>query len=326
MVSRPGLAGPSAFVALTLTWGVSFALIAVALEAYTPLEIAGLRLLLAGAVLVLPAWRLYRRGGIDGALIRRLVPLAALGNIAPFYLIAFGERFIDSGIAGVLIATTPVWTVLLHWGSASEAPTRWLQLSLSLLGLVGVAIILGAGLGDLGWDAAIGGVPLVAAALCYALAFRIAGRVQRETGLPSLTLASLQLWAATVLILPALLGLWAWNGPPAVTQAGPLAALVVLAVVSTGAGYVLYHRCIALIGPSRTSMINVGMPLVSFVLGAAWLGEVYGMVDLVGAVLIVSSLLGLLNRRPATAVPAGPTPRSGEAPSGGGARERATDT
>lgn len=289
----PLRSGQMAFAALVVTWGSTYAFIAVALEAYSPLEITALRLILASVVLNLQLYWSRKRFPFDFALLRRLLPLAALGNVAPFYLIALGGRHIGSGLVSVLVATTPVWTVFLHWRAPAEVGRRASRLVMSLVGLIGVALVFGAQGWELSPSALRGGAPVVGAAMCFAGALKLASRIQQESRLSSLNLATAQLSVSASLMMPLLIMFWLRTGPPALGPMRPVIALVLLATVSTGFGYFLYYYSIARIGAPSTSMINVAMPLVSVAIGSVWLGESFGTREMFGVVLIVSCLFAL---------------------------------
>ncbi|TWF93005.1 DMT family transporter [Saccharopolyspora dendranthemae] len=253
--------------ALALFWGASFLLIKLGLEAMSPTQIAFARIVLGAlTLLAICAVRGLRIPG-DRNLWKHVAVAALLSNALPWVLLAAGEQSVESGLAGVLNATTPLWTVLFGLLAGREAlpPRRAAGL---LLGFLGVLVIFAPwqGGGLLSW----GVLSCVAAAASYGIGFVYTGRFITGRGTPPLALAGMQLTAAIGFSLLALpiggLRLVHWN---------PVALLAILAlgVVGTGIGFALNYRLIGDEGATTASTVTYIMPAFSVLLGWILLGE-----------------------------------------------------
>lgn len=286
---------------LALLWGSSFLLIKIALEAMSPTQVALGRIVLGALVLLLLcALRSARLVGVRTAHNRRLwrhITVAALfANTLPWVLFGLGEQTVDSGLTGVLNATTPLWTMIFGLAFGTErslAPTRFVGL---MLGFAGVTLIFAPwqGGGMLSW----GVLACVAAAASYGIGFVYIGRslsgAQRD-GLSPLALATMQMTAATglgVLALPI-------DGFRPVTLAPmPLLAIGVLGVLGTGFAFAMHYRIIADEGATTASTVTYLMPVVSVLLGYLVLNEQIGLRVVFGMAVVLAGVA--LSRRRGT--------------------------
>ncbi|MEU7090534.1 DMT family transporter [Kitasatospora aureofaciens] len=276
------------FVALSAIWGASFALIKVAVDAgVPPVWVALWRSALGAttlwAVLLLRGERLPR----DRALWGHSAVVAVLLNTVPFTLFPFGETRVSSVLAGVMNATTPLFTMLFAVLTVPEERRPGARrLSGLALGFVGVLTVLGVWHG-LGSGATVGALACLSAACCYGAGFAylrrfLAGRPQTVT-----TLSTLQTTCATAelaLFAPAAAGLPHWPGVPAA------AALLVLGALGTGLAYLLNLGLVRTAGTTVASAVTYVMPLWSTVLGAALLAEPVGWNALAGGALVVAAV------------------------------------
>jgi drug/metabolite transporter (DMT)-like permease len=213
-----------------------------------------------------------------------LAMLAIITNIAPYFLFAVAELRISSGFAGVLNATTPLFTLLLALGTKTERTTRTRVLGL-LTGLAGVSILLAP------WSTqSPGGLAGIAAGLlasaCYAVGYVYAKRFL-TSNLPALVLATGQMVAGTLLVallLPVIIH------QPATLTPAVIAAVVVLGVAGTGFAYVLNYQLIADEGPVSASTVTYLIPVVAVSLGASILGEPVTWSLLIGAATILAGV------------------------------------
>ncbi|MDI2028933.1 DMT family transporter [Saccharopolyspora sp. TS4A08] len=282
--------------ALALFWGASFLLIKLGLEALSPTQIALARIVLGAlTLLAICAVRGLRIPG-DRVLWRHVAVAAVFANALPWVLLAVGEQTVESGLAGVLNATTPLWTVLFGLLAGREAlpPRRAAGL---LLGFLGVLVIFAPwqGGGMLGW----GVLACVAASASYGIGFVYTGRFITGRGTPPLALASMQLTAAigfSVLALP-LDGLRMVHWEPVA-----LLAVLTLGVVGTGIGFALNYRLIGDEGATTASTVTYVMPIFSVLLGWLLLGEQLPLRVILGMVVV---LLGVaLTHRKTPGAPA----------------------
>ena len=268
------------FGAVSLVWGVPYFFIKVAVEAdVPPAFVAWSRVALAG-VLILPL--AVRRQALDG-LAGRAWAIAAYAGCeiaAPFTLIAVGEQHIASSLTAILIASMPLMVALLSIRfSPADRPTGLRVVGL-LVGLAGVVALLGVDVAGEA-DELLGAALVLVAPLCYATAPIIVNR--RLADLDSLGPVAVSLGLAAIVLTPAAIA-----APPDQTPSlDALASIVVLGVVCTALGLVLFFQLIAEAGPSRASVITYVNPLVAVVLGLVVLDEQLGATTAIGTLLIL---------------------------------------
>lgn len=285
--------------ALALIWGGSFFFVGVAVRELPPLTIVAARVGLAAAVLLLLARWSGLRLPSDRRVLRAFLVMGALNNALPFVLIVWAQARIPSGLAAVLNATTPLWTVLLAHLATTDERLTVARLGGVALGLLGVAVLLLGATGD-----ALG-LPLVpqlaclAAAVSYALA-GVYGRRFRALGVPPLATATGQLVASSLLLWPlALLLDRPWALPP--PSAGTLLALLALALLSTALAYLVYFRLLASAGATNLLLVTILVPPSAILLGVLFLGERLTAGHLAGLASIGAGL-ALIDGRPARAL------------------------
>jgi len=285
-VRRPNLATAGALrvAALALLWGSSFLWIKVALRGFPPIHITTVRLAIGAAVL--GAWLYLAHGRLPRGLTvwLHLAVAATVANVVPYLLFAFGEQQVDSNVAGMLNATTPVWTALLAVLVRQEPrPNIWKTTGLTL-GIAGTLLIFAPwGISSQFWT--LGAAACLIAAASYAVSFVYMARFLAPRGLSALELSTAQLIAATVISTIATPFLGGWQAPD--WRADALASLTVLGI-STGLAYVINYRLIQEDGATTASVVIYLLPVVAILLGAVVLGEIpaFHAVVGVGVVLI----------------------------------------
>ncbi len=299
---RMGPAEWGQLLALALLWAGSFFFYKVLVTALPPFTIVFGRVLIAAVLLDLA---ILLRGGRLPRVARLWASFAVMGlinNLVPFSLIVLGETRISSGLASILNATTPMFTVLAAQAFTADEKLDAAKVAGLALGFVGVALLVGpAALSGLAGGDAWGEVAVLGAALSYGLA-GVFGR--RFRGLPPLTVASAQLSASAVLTLPLCLAVdrpWTLPAPGIAVWA----ALLALAVVSTALAYVLFFRILARAGATNVSLVTLLVPVGAVLLGAAALDERLAPSAWAGMALIGMGLacldgrmLARLRRRP----------------------------
>ena len=264
----------------------------------------GIAALALWAVLALLRVRMPRVPGLWLAFLG----MGLLNNVVPVALLVWGQHHIASGLAAILNATTPLFTVVVaHLLTPDERLTP-AKAAGAVAGLVGVMVMLGtdllAGLG-VGLAAQ---VACLTAALSYAFA-GVFGRRFRRMGVPPLATATGQVTASTLGMLPLALALdqpWALPLPGLHTWG----ALLGIGVMSTALAYVLYFRILAATGATNLLLVTFLIPVSAILLGALVLGErlelkhFAGMALIgVGLALIDGRLPGLVRPRAARRTP-----------------------
>jgi drug/metabolite transporter (DMT)-like permease len=214
-------------------------------------------------------------------------------NALPFLLFGIGEQTADSGTAGVLNATTPLWSLLIGIVIGTERGLRPARLGGLLLGFAGTLLIFApwheAGL--LSW----GSLALLGAAASYAIAFAYMGRKLIRKGSAPLALAAAQLVAATGLSASALP---ASGTAPVDLNAKAVIAVAILGIFSTGITFYLNYRLIADEGATSAATVGYLLPIVSVALGAIVLGEELGLRVIAGMVVVLVGVGMTRRKRP----------------------------
>lgn len=270
-------------------WGASFLFIRVAVVELGPVALIEARVLLAGLALLAvvsvgrrsPQWR---RDGL------RYLVLGGLSAAAPFTLIAAAELRLTASLAAILNATTPLFALLLSAARLRE-PLTGRRLAGVLLGLVGVAVLVG--LGPLRVDASL--LLAAAASLLAAVLYAVGGVyvVTHFAGTPAITVATgQQLGAAALLVGPTVL-------LPPVDVPGPrvAGAVLALALASTALGFALFYRLVARLGPTGALSVTFLVPVFGLTWGALFLDEPITTSTALGLTLVLVSL-ALVTRSP----------------------------
>jgi drug/metabolite transporter (DMT)-like permease len=222
--------------------------------------------------------------------------MGLLNNVIPFSLIVWGQTQIASGLASILNATTPLFTVLVaHVLTADERLSR-ARLVGVLLGIAGVVVMIGpAAVAELGRDV-LAQLAVLAAALSYACA-GVFGRRFKRMGVAPLATAAGQVSASSLLILPlALMVDRPWTMP--VPGVAALAAILGLALLSTALAYYLFFRILAAAGAVNLLLVTFLIPISAILLGCLVLGEALTLAQVAGMALIGAGLAAIDGRLP----------------------------
>jgi drug/metabolite transporter (DMT)-like permease len=260
-----------ALLGLTVLWGSAFLLTNVAVQAVSPAFVVAARLLIAApllTVVLLLSGRRFTRSPL-GWLYLALIAL--FGNALPNTLIAWSQQSIDSGLAGILIATMPLAALTLaHFFVPGERLTPY-RVTGSAFGFAGVVVIMGpdAVFQLLSGAAEMKGIAAVlAAALSFAFSMVLA-RLQPESD--ALTTAAATALIAACFVAPFALSVDGLTLQPVSTVSG--LAIVALGVFCTALATVLYFWLVKATGPGFVSLMNYMIPLWAVLLGVGLLGE-----------------------------------------------------
>ncbi|MGQ0524279.1 MAG: DMT family transporter [Betaproteobacteria bacterium] len=273
---------------LAAMWGSAFMFIKISVIDVPPATIAASRLVIAAAVLV----------AVIHAHKLKLLPLsgmwwhyallALIGNAVPFYLIAWGQQYIDSALAGITMAIMPLATlVLAHFFVHGERITRSRAIGF-VLGFSGIVLLIGptalSGLGGSALQVA-GQLGVLAGALCYATNTVIAQRTIKSDVL--VASAGVLLIASAMTLPVALLLDRPWTLQP---DWGSLLSVLWLGVGPTGIATIFYFVVIGSAGPTFMSLVNYLAPCVALLLGVVILHEEPGPNAYAGLALILSGI------------------------------------
>ncbi|MBB4038587.1 drug/metabolite transporter (DMT)-like permease [Microvirga flocculans] len=274
---------------LSIVWGGSFLFIGVTVRELPPLTIVALRVTMAAFALLL----VLKVMGVGLPRARQawtaFLGMSILNNVIPFTLIVWGQGHIASGLASILNATTPLFTVIVaHYLTDDERLTGQ-RLAGVIVGFAGVAVMIGAAaLGS--WNAGIlAQLAILGAALSYGFS-GVFGRRFKTMGIPPLATAAGQVTVSSALLLPAaLLADRPWT--LAVPSAGTILSLAALGLVSTAFAYLIFFRLLARAGATNVGLVTFLIPVSAILLGVFVLGETLAARHVAGMALIGAGLV-----------------------------------
>ena len=281
-------------VALSVVWGGTFFFQEIAVRELPTFSIVACRVAIAALLL----WAVMICAGTplprDPTIWAALFVLALVNNVIPFSLIVWGQREISSGLAAILNATVPLFTVLIaHFFTTDEKLTGPKIIGV-IVGIVGVIVIIGEDALEGIGIAVLAQLAVLGAALAYTLGGLYGRRVQ-AMGLTPLSISTGQLLASTVVLVPvALLVDEPWTLP--VPGMETIAAVVALASVSTAFAYILFFRILATAGATNLMLVTFLIPVSALALGNLILGEALETQHIVGLLCVGAGLAAIDGR------------------------------
>lgn len=281
---------------LAAIWGAAFMLIEIALRGFPPAALIAGRL--GSAVLALALFEAGRRR-LRSTLTRmrpyalRLAVAGVVTTAAPFFLIAWGQQYVDSNIAAILNAGAPLFTVLLAAVAVRSERVAGLRLAGFVLGFGGVVLVVGAAPDD-GNRGVLGALAIVAATVFYAAGALYVSRRLRDLSAFDVSFGLL-IWAALVTLPPGLAVL-----PGSDYGWGPAAAILALGVLATALAFQLYFGLIAGVGAARAILVTYLVPALALVYGVTLLDEELRWTAVAGLALVLAGVgigTGALRRR-----------------------------
>lgn len=275
------------YILLGLIWSTSFLWIKIAVNEIGPFTLVAFRVLFGlltagGAALASRVtWPTDRRTIVTYAI------LGITSVAVPFFLITWGELYIDSTIASILNATAPLFTILIaHYFLHDDKMTGPKVLGL-LTGFAGVIVLLSEDLGAGAHNSAIGQLAVVVAALFYAASTVYARKTTAHV--PGLVRGAGPFFSATLAM---------WIVAPAIERPFTLPqlpitwiALVWLGALGSGVALIMWYYLLHEIGPTRTISVTYIFPLGGVILGVLFLHEHLSWQLIAGTLLIISGVL-----------------------------------
>jgi drug/metabolite transporter (DMT)-like permease len=273
-------------VLLSILWGGSFFLVAVAIKEVPPLTLVLVRCAIGALVLAPIAIAMALKMPTSWATWRDLAVMSILNNVIPFTLIFYAQKIVPSGVASVLNATTPLFALTLAWWFAGDALAKN-KLAGIVVGLIGVVVLIGpAGLTGKSVSA-LGMFAILCATLFYGLS-GLWGR--RLKSIPPLVTALCQLTCSTLMLIPiAGISDQFWTLPWPSQQV--LWSVLALATLSTALAYIIFFEIMAKAGSSNVMLVTLLIPFTSISLGTLLLGETLTLQQIIGGLIIGFGLL-----------------------------------
>jgi drug/metabolite transporter (DMT)-like permease len=280
--------------ALAAVWGGAFFFNAVAVKELPVLTVVVARVSLAAVTLLVVLKVLGVRMPNSQTVWIAFFGMGLLNNAIPFSLIVWGQQHIASGVAAILNASTPLFTVVLaHLMTPDEKMTGGGLFGV-LAGMFGVAVMIGGDAVNAIGSNVMVQLACVAAAMAYACA-GIFGRRFHAMGAAPIVTATGQLVAASILLIPVMLVLdrpWSMSLPGLQT----IAALIGIATLSTAFAYALYFRLLATAGATNLLLVTFLIPVGAILLGTLFLGELLQPRHMVGMAMIGLGLAAIDGR------------------------------
>ena len=276
---------------LSIIWGGSFFFNGVAVKEMTPLTIVWFRVALASIILLAVVHLKGHKMPSSLSLWGAFIIMGVVNNLLPFSLIVWGQTHIESSLASILNATTPIFSVVLTHLLTREERLTMNRLAGVLIGWVGVTVLIGIQSLRGGGIEVLGQIAVLGAAFTYACA-AIYGR--RFQGMSSLVVATGMLCGSTIVMTPLALFIeQPWNLSPGMMT---WMALFGLSAISTSLAYIIYFRVLATAGATNLLLVTFLIPISAILLGVLVLGERLEWNAFVGMGLIFIGLIAIDGR------------------------------
>ena len=258
-------------VLLSVVWGGSFFFNGIALREFPTLSIVTARVGLAALALLILMKMLGQGIQLNRQILKAFFGMSFLNNVVPFSLIVWGQQHIASGVASILNATTPLFTMLVaHWFTTDEKinPRRLLGV---LTGMGGVGLMMGLDSMESSGFHLLGQSAILLAAFSYGLA-GVYGKRFAQLEIPPLATATGQLCASSIILIP----LTFWIDQPwtfAIPSIEGMGSLLGIALLSTALAYVIYFRLLKTAGATNLLLVTLLIPVSAIILGVFLLDE-----------------------------------------------------
>ena len=276
-------------VLLSVVWGGSFFFNGIALREFPTLTIVTARVGLAALALLFLTRMLGQGIQLNRQILKAFFGMSFLNNVVPFSLIVWGQQHIASGVASILNATTPLFTMLVaHWFTTDEKinPRRLLGV---LTGMGGVGLMMGLDSMESSGFHLLGQSAILLAAFSYGLA-GVYGKRFAQLEIPPLATATGQLCASSMILIP----LTFWIDQPwtmAMPSIEGMGSLLGIALLSTALAYVIYFRLLKTAGATNLLLVTLLIPVSAIILGVFLLDESLEPQHLSGMAVISLGLL-----------------------------------
>lgn len=276
-------------ITLSVLWGGSFFFVEVVINDLPPLTIVLLRVGLAAIALWIFAAMVGLRPPASTAVWFAFFIMGMINNAIPFSLIVWGQIYIASGLAAILNATAPLFTVIVAGVLLADERITLPKLAGVVFGFAGVVLMIGPGVLDGFSSNLFAQLAILGAAVSYAFA-GVYGRRFKTMGLNPVVIAAGQVTASSLVLLPVVFYL---EQPQNLTlpRVPGIAAIFGLGVLSTALAYILYFRILAAAGATNLLLVAFLIPVSAILLGSMVLGETLQPIHFAGMALIGSGLL-----------------------------------
>jgi len=272
---------------LSAIWGGSFLFGRILMLEWPPFTVTFLRVFIAAIFLWLFVKATKRSFPADGTLIMAIIIMGILNNVIPFSLILIGQTEIGSGLASVINAMTPIWTLIIANSFTSDEKFTANRITGIIFGFLGVMTLIGTdiiqGLTASAWAQGT----VLGATISYGFASVWGKRFKSHD---PILISTGQLTASSIIMLPLIFMLeepLALNTP----SLEMIIAMIGLSVLCTAFAYVLFFKILSSAGATNVSLVTFLVPVSAILLGIIWLGEVLTLSNIAGMALIIIGLM-----------------------------------
>lgn len=276
-------------VFLSAIWGGSFIFLRIAVPETGPLLTATLRTALAGAALMMFA----RLTGVQMHWRRNLKPFAVVGlfaGVIPFTCFSFAALHLPAAHSAVLNATAPLFGAAFSVAWLAERLTMQ-KLAGLLLGIAGVAVLVGVGTLPLDTATLLAIAACLVAAACYALSSIIVKKTGAPGGIHPIAMATGSLALGGAMMLPSV----PFSLPQAMPSMLALGCILVMSLLSSGLAQAIFIPLIVKVGPTRAMCVSFLIPLFSMLWAFIFLHESVGLSTLVGGAIVLAAMALVLS-------------------------------
>ncbi len=277
----------AALILLSLIWGATFLFGRIAIVEIPPLTLTLARVLLAALVLNIGLFFVANTFQHSKSMWGNFATMGMLNNIIPFGLIFYGQQEIGAGLASIINAMTPIWTLIIAHQSTSDEKMSGQKTLGIVFGFIGVGVLIGLDAFNGMSGTVIAQIAVLGATISYGFA-AVFGR--RFAGVPPVQTARGQLTMSSVILLPlALIIDQPWTLP--IPSMPIILSVITLAIVCTAFAYILYFRILQSAGAVNAALVTFLIPPSAIVLGIVFLGETLAMREVAGIALIMTGLI-----------------------------------
>ncbi|WDE12476.1 DMT family transporter [Thalassomonas haliotis] len=269
-------------ITLAAIWGGSFLFMRIAANPLGPAVLIEARVFFAAITLLVIALYLGKKLSFV-AHSKHFFILGFFNSALPFLLFAYSAQVLNVSSLAVLNSTAPIWGAIIAAIRTKTALTKKVTVGLAL-GVVGVAILVGLDVSNIGAEAILPIIAATAASVSYGIATNYAKNAPQVAAFDN---AHGSMWASAIIVLP-LLAFFPVRQEPGMDI---FTAVVLLGVVCTGIAYLLYFRLIADIGPSSALSVTFLIPVFGILWGHLFLGEAISLHTLIGSVLVIAGTM-----------------------------------
>ena len=281
-------------IILAAIWGGSFLFGRILMLEWPPFTVVFLRVFLAAIALWLFLALTGREFPFDWKFFGALAIMATLNNVIPFSFILIGQKEIGSGLASVVNAMTPIWTLIIaNFFTRDEkfTPNKIIGI---VFGFAGVAVLIGVDLSNQFTASALAQVAILIATISYGFAGVFGKRFKSRD---PIIISTGQLTASSLIMLPII---FAFENPFALSAPGfdMIVSLLGISILCTAIAYIMFFKILSSAGATNLSLVTFLVPVSAILLGIVVLGEVLTTSNIIGMVLITIGLTFVDGRIP----------------------------